>query len=130
MRLLIAALGVGLALTLLLMSLGEELTIYTDFRTAAANPTKTYHIIAEWVERELSYYEPQKDAFYFRARDTLGNIRWVMYPDPKPINFDAAYRVVLIGQHRDSIFYAEKILMKCPSKYKEEKPTSSLPLTR
>ncbi|RMF53905.1 MAG: cytochrome c maturation protein CcmE, partial [Bacteroidetes bacterium] len=49
-----------------------------------------------------------------------GWVARVRYPDPKPINFESAQKIVLIGQYRDSVFYAEKILMKCPSKYKEE----------
>lgn len=119
MRWLIGAVVVGVLLAFLLMSLGEELTIYTDFKTAAQNPSKTFHVVAEWVDREASYYDAQTDRFVFRAKDTLGTIQWVIYHDPKPINFDAAHRVVLIGQYRDTAFYAEKILMKCPSKYKD-----------
>ncbi|MEN3040329.1 MAG: cytochrome c maturation protein CcmE [Bacteroidia bacterium] len=126
MRLLIGAIAVAGVLVFLLMSLGDELTIYSDFRTAEKNPSKSYHIVAEWVNREQSYYDPQKDLFSFQAKDTLGTVRWVHYPDPKPINFDAAQRVVLIGRYQDTAFYAEKILMKCPSKYKEEQRSASL----
>ncbi|MDW8417108.1 MAG: hypothetical protein RML92_06105, partial [Bacteroidia bacterium] len=86
MRLLIGAVGVALVLAFLLMSLGDELTIYSDFRTAEQNPSKSYHIVAEWINKEQSYYDPQKDIFYFQAKDTLGTVRWVHYPDPKPIN--------------------------------------------
>ncbi|MCS7188329.1 MAG: cytochrome c maturation protein CcmE [Bacteroidia bacterium] len=125
MRLLIGAIGVGLLLTFLVLSLGKELTIYTDFQTAAQNPGRTYHIVAEWISRDKSYYDPTSDTFWFLARDTLGAVRWVRYPDPKPINFEAASRVVLIGAYQDTFFHAEKILMKCPSKYKEEKPLST-----
>ncbi|MCX7605725.1 MAG: cytochrome c maturation protein CcmE [Bacteroidia bacterium] len=125
MRLLFGAIAVGTLLSFLLLSLGEELTIYADFRTAAAHPGRTYHIVAEWVERTNSYYDAQRDIFWFRAQDSLGEVRLVRYPDPKPINFDAAQKVVLIGHQQDSIFYAEKILMKCPSKYKEERSPSA-----
>lgn len=125
MRLLLGALAVGLILVVLVMSLGEEMTIYTDFETARQNPSRTYHVVAEWIDREQSHYDAGQDIFFFRAKDTLGTVRWVLYPDPKPINFDAAHRVVLIGHHRDTTFFAEKILMKCPSKYKDESPAVS-----
>ncbi|MCS7153048.1 MAG: cytochrome c maturation protein CcmE [Bacteroidia bacterium] len=131
MRLLIGAIATGIILAFLLMSLGEEMTIYTDFQTAAQNPSKTYHVVAEWVEREQSYYDPRRDIFYFKAKDSLGIVRPVIYPDPKPINFEAAQRVVLIGKYQDTAFFAEKILMKCPSKYKEgatSSPSASLSL--
>lgn len=120
MRLLIGAVGIGLLLSLLILSLREEVTTYTDFATAAAHPGRTYHVVAEWIDRENSYYDAAADAFWFRAQDSLGQATWVRYPDPKPINFDAAHKVVLIGYQRDSIFHAEKILMKCPSKYKDQ----------
>lgn len=125
MRLLIGALAVGIVLTFMLMSLSDEMTIYTDFQTAEKNPSKTYHVVAEWIDREASYYDPQRDIFSFRAKDTLGTVRWVHYPDPKPINFDAAHKVVLIGHYQDTAFLAEKILMKCPSKYKDQGATLS-----
>jgi cytochrome c-type biogenesis protein CcmE len=120
MRLLLGAAVVGLLLGLLLYSLSDELTVYADFQTAAAHPGRTYHIVAEWVDREQSHYDPAEDAFWFRAQDSTGQVRLVRYPDPKPINFESAQKVVLIGQQRDTVFHAEKILMKCPSKYKEE----------
>ncbi len=112
--------AVGLLLALLVYNLGQELTLYTDFRTAAAHPGQTYHVVAEWVNREKSSYDPAEDAFWFWAQDSTGWVARVRYPDPKPINFESAQKIVLIGQYRDSVFYAEKILMKCPSKYKEE----------
>lgn len=126
MRLLVGAVAVGLLLALLLWNLSGELTVYADFQTAAANPGKTYHVVAEWIDREQSYYDPAQDAFWFKARDSVGHTSWVRYPDPKPINFDAAHKVVLIGHQQDTVFYAEKILMKCPSKYKEERSSASL----
>ncbi|GIV24943.1 MAG: cytochrome C biogenesis protein CcmE [Bacteroidia bacterium] len=126
MRLLVGAAAVGLLLALLVYNLGQELTLYTDFRTAAAHPGQTYHIVAQWVEREKSYYDPAADAFWFRAQDSTGWVAQVRYPDPKPINFESAHQVVLIGQYRDSVFHAEKILMKCPSKYKEEQASAQL----
>ncbi|MCS7161840.1 MAG: cytochrome c maturation protein CcmE [Bacteroidia bacterium] len=120
MRLLVGAVAVGLLLAFLVLRLGEEVTIYTDFRTAQTNPHRTYHVIAQWVQREASRYDPQEDAFWFWAQDSLGTIVRVRYPDPKPVNFEVAQKVVLIGHYADSLFLAEKILMKCPSKYKAE----------
>lgn len=126
MRLLVSAVAVGLLLALLVYNLGQELTVYSDFRTAAAHPGQTYHIMAEWIEREQSHYDPVADAFWFQAQDSTGYVVQVRYPDPKPINFESALKIVLIGQYRDSVFHAEKILMKCPSKYKEEQAAARL----
>jgi cytochrome c-type biogenesis protein CcmE len=127
MRLLVAAGGAGLLIAFILLSLSEDLTTYTDFGTARQHPQRTYHVVAEWIERNQSYYDAAKDAFWFRAQDSTGHAVWVRYPDPEPVGFATAQRVVLIGQMRDTIFEAEKILMKCPSKYKEEEARADLP---
>ncbi len=120
MRLLIGAGVAGLLMAFLLLSVGRELSVYADFQTARANPGKTYHVVAQWVERERAYYDAAADAFWFRAQDSVGQVYWVRYPDPEPVGFATAQKVVLIGSMRDTVFEAEKILMKCPSKYKEE----------
>lgn len=120
MRLLIGAVGAAILMGLLIYQMGQKVSLYADFSTARAYTSKEYHVVASWIERQKAYYNPQEDAFYFYAQDTLGNKMWVRYPDPKPINFETAARVVLIGKVQDTLFHADKILMKCPSKYKEE----------
>lgn len=120
MRLLLGAVAVGTILALLILQLPKEVSLYTDFQTAAQKPGTTYHVVASWIRREDAFYDPAQDVFWFWAQDTLGTVRRVRYPDPMPINFEAAQKVVLIGYAQDSLFIAEKILMKCPSKYKEE----------
>ena len=45
----------------------------------------------------------------------------------KPGNFNEATQVVAIGRYRDGVLEAEKLLVKCPSKYQgiEEKAYTS-----
>jgi two-component system chemotaxis sensor kinase CheA len=38
---------------------------------------------------------------------------------PKPNNFEQADRIVVIGEMQNGIFYANDMLMKCPSKYND-----------
>jgi cytochrome c-type biogenesis protein CcmE len=44
----------------------------------------------------------------------------------KPGNFNEATQVVAIGRYRDGVLEAEKLLVKCPSKYQglDEDPTT------
>jgi hypothetical protein len=42
----------------------------------------------------------------------------------KPNNFEAASQVVAIGSYKDGVFYAEDMLVKCPSKYQGETQTA------
>ena len=53
-------------------------------------------------------------------QDTLNRVELVRYYDPKPTNFEQAEKVVVIGGYEEGAFVAEKIIMKCPSKYEEE----------
>jgi cytochrome c-type biogenesis protein CcmE len=44
----------------------------------------------------------------------------VFYPEPMPVDFLRSEQVVVIGAYHDEMFVADKILLKCPSKYQEE----------
>jgi len=45
----------------------------------------------------------------------------VAYGQPKPENFDEAVGVEAIGKYKDGVFYAHNLLVKCPSKYSDDK---------
>ncbi|MCS7273094.1 MAG: cytochrome c maturation protein CcmE [Fimbriimonadales bacterium] len=55
----------------------------------------------------------------FEGEDETGRVK-VVYPKGKPNNFEAATQVVVIGSYKDGVFYAEEMLVKCPSKYQGE----------
>jgi cytochrome c-type biogenesis protein CcmE len=44
----------------------------------------------------------------------------VVYRNPKPADFERSEQIVIIGNVQKDIFVADKILMKCPSKYTEK----------
>ena len=50
-----------------------------------------------------------------------GETMLVRYKGAKPDTFDDAYHVVAIGKYTGDAFAADKLLIKCPSKYEEEK---------
>jgi cytochrome c-type biogenesis protein CcmE len=54
-------------------------------------------------------------------RDESGTVRKVRYPNPKPANFEQAEQVVVEGSMSGEAFAAQHILVKCPSKYNEQK---------
>ena len=56
----------------------------------------------------------------FLLIDARGDTLEVRYPRPLPMDFIRAEQVVLVGRATDTYFEAEKILLKCPSKYEEE----------
>jgi cytochrome c-type biogenesis protein CcmE len=52
--------------------------------------------------------------------DNEGTEQKVFYNEPVPPDFSRAEQVVVIGAYKDQdLFVADKILMKCPSKYQE-----------
>jgi len=62
----------------------------------------------------------------FEGEDETGRVK-VVYPKGKPNNFEAATQVVAIGSYKDGVFYAEDMLVKCPSKYQGETQTAQNP---
>ncbi len=69
-------------------------------------------------------YDPVMDAnhFEFMLVDTNKVEKRVVYQSPKPQDFDKSEQVVVIGKMKGDYFECNKILMKCPSKYTNEKP--------
>lgn len=98
------------------INFSQTASVYTDFATAKASG-KEVHIVGEWVEREASAYDPARDLFTFAMRDTLRQVETVHYYDPKPVNFEQAEKVVVVGSYQGERFVANHIVMKCPSKY-------------
>jgi cytochrome c-type biogenesis protein CcmE len=67
-------------------------------------------------------YSPQIDPNYFKfdLTDTMQTTMSVVYGNPKPVDFERSEQIVIIGSVKDEVFVADKILMKCPSKYTEK----------
>ena len=58
--------------------------------------------------------------------DNEGVEQEVFYNEPVPADFTRSESVVVIGSYKnDDIFIADKILMKCPSKYQETEVQSA-----
>lgn len=65
-------------------------------------------------------YDPTEGTFSFFITDDTGDRMKVVYGGTKPGNFDQATSVVCIGKFSDETFHADKLLVKCPSKYQDE----------
>jgi len=61
-----------------------------------------------------------KLSFSFVMVDENGAEQKVFYNEPIPADFTKSEQVVVIGSFKNNSFVADKILMKCPSKYQEE----------
>lgn len=63
---------------------------------------------------------PDKLAFSFIMVDQNNVEQKVIYNEPMPMDFLRSEQVVVVGAFKNQTFIADKILMKCPSKYQEE----------
>ncbi len=112
----VAAIGV-------IISLFANTSTYTDFSAAVDNPGKEFHIIGKLVKDKPIIYDTKVDAnrFTFFMKDQKGAERQVIYKGAKPQDFEKSEQVVVIGKIENDEFLASSLLLKCPSKYNDEK---------
>ena len=65
-------------------------------------------------------FDISNNVFVFMMVDEAGDKIEVIYDGTKPGNFEQATEVVCVGQYSQGKFHANKLLVKCPSKYMEE----------
>jgi len=106
-----------------LMSSSNELSTYSDFTEADKIETQV-KVVGKLSKDKEIYYEPSKDPNYFSffMKDNNGLERKVVYLSEKPQDFELSEQVVITGRmdKKDDIFLASDMLLKCPSKYKDE----------
>jgi cytochrome c-type biogenesis protein CcmE len=65
-----------------------------------------------------------KLSFSFILIDDKKKEQKVIYNEPMPPDFLRSEKVVVIGHYQNDQFIAKKILLKCPSKYQDQKLTN------
>lgn len=64
---------------------------------------------------------PDLLSFSFLLLDENNHEQKVIYNEPMPPDFTRSEKVVVVGNYTKDDFVADKILLKCPSKYQETK---------
>ncbi|SRR5690554_3452013 len=105
---------------LLFFSFGEQVGGYMSFQEAEAAGTSA-HVVGQWLQERNYSYDREANIFSFYMKDEAGQVRLVHYLNPKPANFEDAERLVVEGQAEGDVFVAKHILVKCPSKYNDER---------
>jgi cytochrome c-type biogenesis protein CcmE len=96
---------------------------YSDFKEAAEDPAREVQIIGTLMREKAVVADTLMGSrLSFFMKDDKGMPAKVVYNGSKPQDFDKLQQVVVIGNWEDSIFRASSLLLKCPSKYKENKP--------
>ena len=113
-----------------LISMMGNLSTYETIASAKQKEGKTVTIIAKLDNNHPIEYDPQKNPNYtsFHIMDSLGNKTKVVYYYEKPYDMEKAERLVISGKMNGDIFEIKKkdgILIKCPSKYKDDPKAAS-----
>jgi cytochrome c-type biogenesis protein CcmE len=108
-----------------LVSFMGNLSTYETIASAKQKEGRNVTIIAKLDNSQPIEYNPVRNPNYcsFHIIDTLGNKAKVVYYYEKPYDMDKAERIVLKGKMKDNVFEItnkEGILIKCPSKYKDD----------
>lgn len=106
-------------LALGLTTFTKSMTPYVSFAEAKSS-RRTVQVMGA-LEKGSTKYDMEKRVLYFTLVDpeTKEAIP-VAYTDVKPANFEDAVSIVAIGRYENEKFSAEKLLVKCPSKYQGE----------
>ncbi len=107
-------------MSLLLVNFSQQVGGYMTFNEAEENNSRA-HVVGTWVEEQQFHYDKEKNLFSFQMKDEQGGIRKVVYNNPMPANFTDAEKVVVEGSISNDVFVAEHILIKCPSKYNQDR---------
>jgi len=119
---------IAIAIVIIMTSIGDA-SSYESFSTAwemkEDGEDKAIHVVGQLKKDETGQVaglevREDKTSFTFLLVDNEGTEQKVFYNEPVPADFQRSEQVVVIGSYRDKdIFVADKILMKCPSKYQE-----------
>ena len=69
------------------------------------------------LDKQSDRYDDKTEQLSFDLVDTAGRRMPVVYRGLRPGNFKDAISIVAIGRYQDGRIEAEKLLVKCPSKY-------------
>ena len=114
--------GIAVAIGALLMY-SADFSTYDTIESARKKPGKYVHLIAKLDKNQPVLYDAIKDPNYltFYAVDSIGTSTKVIYRNAKPAELEQSERIVLKGKMKGDVFECDNILLKCPSKYKDDK---------
>ncbi len=115
---------IGIAtLIVALLAYSVDFSTYDTVNSAKGKPGKFVHLIAKLDTTKAIEYDPLVNPNYvaFHAIDSLGGTTKVVYRNSKPTDLEKSERIVMKGRMQNGHFECSDILLKCPSKYKDDK---------
>ena len=112
----------ALIVALIVFSAGDFST-YESINSAKKKQGTYVHLIAKLDKTEPIEYDAINNPNYlsFYAVDSLGGKTKVVFKNSKPTDLEKSERIVMKGTMKADHFECNDILLKCPSKYKDDK---------
>lgn len=110
-----------IAAVVIFMSAADDMSTYSTFAQAESTQT-TVRVAGELAKDKPIEYNPEENPnlFSFYVRDADGQEEKVVLLAAKPQDFEMSEQIVITGEMKEGHFLANDMLMKCPSKYKDE----------
>jgi len=104
-----------------LVSASKDITSYSSFQDSRQSG-RTVKIVGQLAKDKEMEYDPVKDPnrFSFFVTDKSGETVQVILKAAKPQDFELSEQIVVTGKMEGTTFIAKDVLLKCPSKYKDE----------
>ncbi len=116
----VALITIAIGIAALTMQ-AKDVATYSNFSEAQKSTDKV-KVAGKLVKSKPITYDPVKDPnqVSFYLTDQKGQEVFVHLLKPKPQDFELSEQVVVTGEMKGDAFVANEVLMKCPSKYKDE----------
>jgi len=117
----IALLVLIAAAIVVLISYTGDLSSYETIASAKQKEGKFVNLIVKMDKSVPVQYDPVNDPnlLQFNVQDSLGSKISVVYHNTMPTDMEKSERLVLKGKVQGDVFECSSIVMKCPSKYKD-----------
>jgi cytochrome c-type biogenesis protein CcmE len=125
----IAIAVIAAAIAIIIFTAGDAST-YVNFdqayQMASTGNDTQIHVVGELKKDDNGHVvglenSDDKLSFAFILVDDQKKEQKVIYNEPMPPDFLRSEKVVVIGGYQQDHFIAKKILLKCPSKYQDQK---------
>lgn len=106
---------------LIFITASKDVSTYANFEIAETTGQRVKIVGQLDLTKGVNFQpevDPNKTTFYLK--DDNGDVKEVILLQPKPQDFEMSEQVVLTGEVKEGVFVADEVLMKCPSKYKNE----------
>ncbi|NRB49471.1 MAG: cytochrome c maturation protein CcmE [Saprospiraceae bacterium] len=99
----------------------KDTTTYATFADAVESGSRV-KIAGQLSKDKEMVYQPEvnPDLFTFFIKDKDGVERKVVLQAARPQDFEMSEQIVVTGEMKGDEFWASDMLLKCPSKYKDE----------